>query len=49
MIYRHSLRRILSQLYQRKAEIESLICFLEKYGKQAARRGGKIKRPLRVA
>jgi hypothetical protein len=49
MIYRRSLRRLLSQLYQRKAEIESLICFLEKYGKQAARRGVRTKRPVRVA
>ena len=40
MICKHSLRRLLRQLYQRKADVESLICFFEKYGKQAARRDG---------
>ena len=49
MIYRNSLHRILTQLYQRKADIESLICFFEKYGKQAARRRAKTKRYLRLA
>lgn len=49
MIDRTSLRRLLSQLYQRKADIESLICFFEKYGKQAARRQAKTKRYLRLA
>lgn len=49
MIYRHSLRRLLIQLYQRKSDIESLICFFEKYGKQAARRRSRAKRYLRAA
>ena len=49
MIHRNSLRRLLSQLYQRKSDIENLICFFEKYGKQAARRRAKTKRYLRLA
>lgn len=49
MIDRHSLRRLLSQLYQRKADIESLISFFEKYGKQAVRRRVRTKRYLRLA
>jgi hypothetical protein len=49
MICRHSLRRALTQLYRRKADIESLICFFEKYGKQAARRRSRAKRYLRAA
>jgi hypothetical protein len=49
MIHRNSLRRLLSQLYQRKADIESLICFFERYGRQAARRRAKTKRDLRLA
>jgi len=49
MIYRNSLRRLLGQLYQRKADVENLICFFEKYGKQAARRRAKTKRYLRLA
>jgi hypothetical protein len=49
MIYRNSLRRLLSQLYQRKADIESLICFFEKYGKPAVRRRLRTKRCLRMA
>ena len=36
MVHRHSLRRLLAQLYQRKADLESLICFFERYGKRAA-------------
>jgi hypothetical protein len=49
MAYRNSLRRLLSQLYQRKADIETLICFFEKYGKQAARRQSRARRYLRAA
>jgi len=49
MIYRNSLRSLLNQLYQRKADIENLICFFEKYGKRAARRRVKTKRCLRLA
>jgi hypothetical protein len=49
MIYRNSLRRLLSQLYQRKADIEILIGFFEKYGRQATRRRAKTKRYLRLA
>ena len=49
MISRHSLRRLLTQLRQRKSDIDSLICFFEKYGKQAARRRSRAKRYLRAA
>jgi hypothetical protein len=49
MIYRNSVRRLLRQLYHRKADIESLIVFFEKYGKQTARRRSKTKRYLRLA
>lgn len=49
MNYRHPLRRALKQLYQRKADLESLISFFEKYGKQPARRRAKTKRYLRLA
>ena len=49
MIHRNSLRRLLHRLYQRKADVENLICFFEKYGKQAARRRAKTKRYLRLA
>ncbi len=38
MIYRYSLRRILRQLYQRKADVESLICFFENEVRRSARR-----------
>lgn len=38
MVHRYSLRRILRQLYQRKADVESLICFFEKQARQSARR-----------
>ena len=38
MVHRHSLRRLLRQLYQRKSDVESLICFFERYGKRGARR-----------
>ena len=47
MVYK-DLRQLLSQLYQRKAELENLICFFEKYGKQAASRRNRNKRLLRV-
>jgi hypothetical protein len=49
MIYRRSLHQMLIQLYQRKADLESLICFFEKYSKQAMRRRNRTKRYLRVA
>ena len=49
MISRHSLRRLLTELPQRKSDIDSLICFFEKYGKQAARRRSRAKRYLRAA
>jgi hypothetical protein len=49
MVYKASLRRLLQQLYQRRADIESLICFFEKYGKKCARRPLRPKRLLRVA
>ena len=48
-MYRHALQQILQRLYQRRADLESLICFFEKYGKQATRRRSKAKRCLRVA
>jgi hypothetical protein len=43
MISRHSLRRLLTELRQRKSDIDSLICFFEKYGKQAACRRSRAK------
>lgn len=49
MIHPISLRRLLSQLYHRKAEIENLICFFEKYERQAERRRARTKRYLRIA
>jgi hypothetical protein len=49
MIYRNSLQGLLAQLYQRKMDVERLICFFEKYGKQAPRRRFKTKRCLRLA
>ncbi len=49
MIYRNSLRNLLRQLYQRKADIENLICFFEKYGRRPAHRRAKTKRRLRLA
>jgi hypothetical protein len=49
MIHRNSLQRLLTQLYQRKADVDNLICFFEKYEKQAARRRAKTKRYLRLA
>ena len=49
MIDRPSVRRLLRQLYQRRAEVDSLIRFFEKYGRQAVRRAGRSKRLLRVA
>jgi len=47
MISRHSLRRLLTQLYQRKSDIESLICFLR--GTVSRRHAGasRAKRYLR--
>lgn len=49
MIYPIALRRLLRQLYHRKAEIENLICFFEKYEKRVARRRARTKRYLRLA
>jgi hypothetical protein len=49
MIYRPSVRRLIRQLYQRRAEVDSLIRFFEKYGRQAKRRAGQSKRLVRVA
>ena len=49
MIYRPSVRRLLRQLYHRRAEVDSLIRFFEKYGRQAKRRAGQAKRLVRVA
>ncbi len=46
MAYRYSLRRILNQLYRRKADVESLICFFERQARRSARRRT---RPSRVA
>lgn len=47
MVYK-DLRQLLSQLHQRRAELENLICFFEKYGKQAAPRRNRNKRLLRL-
>jgi hypothetical protein len=49
MIHPISLRRLLNQLYQRKAEVANLICFFEKYEKRAERRRARTKRYLRLA
>lgn len=49
MVYKVSLRKLPGQLYQRKADIESLICFFEKYGRKRAHRPVRPKRLLRVA
>jgi len=49
MISRPALHRMLNQLYHRKADVESLIHFFEKYGKNAQRRSVTPKRSLRVA
>jgi hypothetical protein len=49
MIDRRSVRRLLRQLYQRRAEVDSLIRFFEKYGRQAVRRTGPSKRLMRFA
>ena len=43
MIYRPSIRRLLHQLYQRRAEIDNLICFFEKHGRRSARRRNRLK------
>jgi len=40
---------MLTQLYQRKTDLDSLICFFEKYSKQSMRRRNRTKRYLRVA
>ena len=48
MVYRYSLRRILRQLYQRRADVESLICFFEKQARRSARRRMKSVRLERV-
>jgi hypothetical protein len=49
MIDRPSVRRLLRQLYQRRAEVDTLIRFFEKYGRQAVRRTGRSKRLVRFA
>ena len=49
MIHRNSLRRLLKELHQRKADIEGLIVFFEKYGRQTVRRRNRAKRFLRLA
>jgi len=49
MVYRNSLRRILRQLYQRKADVESLICFLEKQARRSSRRRMRSARLVNVA
>jgi len=49
MIHRNSLRRLLKELHQRKADIEDLIVFFEKYGRQTVRRRNRAKRFLRLA
>jgi len=49
MLHRHSVRRILRQLYRRKANVESLICFFEKQVKRSARRRIRSVRLARVA
>ncbi len=43
MIYRLSIRRLLHQLYQRRAEIDNLICFFERHGTRSARRRNRLK------
>ena len=48
MVYRYSLRRILRQLYQRKADVESLICFFEKQARRSVRRRMRSARLARV-
>ncbi len=48
MVRKYSIRRILRQLYRRKADIESLICFFEKQARQSARRRSRATRLLRV-
>ena len=49
MVYKASFRRLLHQLYQRRADIESLICFFERYGKRYTSRPRRPKRLLRLA
>ena len=49
MVDKNSLRRQLNQLYQRRAEVQTLIYFFEKYEKPAARRRSRAKRYLRIA
>jgi len=48
MVNRHSIRRILRQLYRRKADVESLICFFEKQARRPVRRRSGTARLLRV-
>jgi len=49
MNYRPSVHRLLRQLHQRRAEVDSLIRFFERYGRQGVRRAGRSKRFMRVA
>jgi hypothetical protein len=49
MIDRPSVRRMLRQLYQRRAELDILIGFFEKYGRQVVRRAGRSGRLVRFA
>jgi hypothetical protein len=48
MVYRYSIRRILRQLYQRKADVESLICFFEKQARRSIRQRSRASRLVRV-
>lgn len=47
MISRTALKNLLNRLYRRRADIESLICFFEHYGKEKVQRQGRPKRELR--
>jgi hypothetical protein len=49
MVNRYSIRQILRQLYRRKADVESLICFFEKRVRRPIRRRSRTARLLRVA
>jgi hypothetical protein len=46
---RYSLGRILRQLYQRKADVESLICFFEKQARRSSHRRMRSARLVKVA
>lgn len=48
MISRPSLDRMLNQLYHRRADLEGLIRFFERYGKTARARNSRLKRALRA-